>query len=62
MVVFDLTDEDSYKGLSYWLNDLRTHAPEKVIMILVGNKLDLTAESQKNKVVNCERKVSYDDA
>jgi GTPase SAR1 family protein len=35
--VFDLTDRDSFDQLSYWLNCLREHADENLVVALVGN-------------------------
>lgn len=51
MLVFDLTDRDSFTSLRYWLNEVEKHAQPGVTTILVGNKLDLAAQ----------RKVTYDE-
>ena len=42
ILVFDLTDEESFKNISFWLADIKKHGPEKLIIMLVGNKADLT--------------------
>ncbi len=36
LLVFDLTDRDSFDQLSYWLNCLREHADEHLFVALVG--------------------------
>ena len=36
LLVFDLTDRDSFDQLSYWLNCLREHADEHLVVALVG--------------------------
>lgn len=41
ILVFDLTDEESFKNLTFWISDLQKHGPEKVVSILVGNKCDM---------------------
>lgn len=41
LLCFDLTDEESFKNMSFWLGDLNKHAPAKLVKILVGNKSDL---------------------
>lgn len=41
LLVYDLTDEESFKNINFWLSDLNKHAPEKIVKILVGNKFDL---------------------
>ena len=37
LLVFDLSDRDSFDQLSYWLNCLREHADEHLVVALVGN-------------------------
>ena len=37
----DLTNYRTFRSLPLWLGDLHSHAPEDVIIILVGNKSDL---------------------
>lgn len=41
LVVFDLTNNMSYRHTIEWLNEFRQNAPEKAKVVLVGNKLDL---------------------
>jgi small GTP-binding protein len=40
LVVFDITAQQSFQNLEYWLTTLRTNSPETVVGI-IGNKLDL---------------------
>ena len=40
-ICFDLTDEDSFAAVNFWLNDLQTNAPKNIVCILCGLKLDL---------------------
>ncbi|PAV83641.1 hypothetical protein WR25_21665 isoform B [Diploscapter pachys] len=53
MCVYDMTNEKSFENLeSYWLKEIKQHAPQNAVLMLVGNKADLEAE----------RKVDFDRA
>ena len=52
IIVFDLTERDSYNNIDNWIKQVKTHAPDTVVTFLVGNKTDLI----NNRVV------SYDEA
>lgn len=41
MIVFDLTDKDSFDHLKNWMADIDRFAKDGVMKILVGNKADL---------------------
>jgi Ras-related protein Rab-1A len=41
MIVFDLSDKDSFDHLKNWMSDIDKFAKEGVMKILVGNKCDL---------------------
>ncbi|XP_071482398.1 ras-related protein rab-6.2-like [Diadema antillarum] len=40
LLVYDISDAQSLRRISYWRNDLRFHA-ERTLLFLVGNKVDL---------------------
>lgn len=42
IVVYDITEEDSFKNVKNWLNEISACASENVNILLVGNKCDLT--------------------
>jgi Ras-related protein Rab-1A len=50
MIVYDLTDLESFKKINDWMIEIEKNAPNDVYKILIGNKSDL----------NELRKVSYD--
>eukprot|EP01130_Rhizamoeba_saxonica_P000341 TRINITY_DN1030_c0_g3_i2.p1 TRINITY_DN1030_c0_g3~~TRINITY_DN1030_c0_g3_i2.p1 ORF type:complete len:205 (-),score=67.76 TRINITY_DN1030_c0_g3_i2:127-741(-) len=52
IVVYDITNEDSFNNVKKWLQEIERYAADDVQRILVGNKCDL---------VN-ERKVGFEDA
>jgi Ras-related protein Rab-1A len=41
LVVYDVTDRNSFENVQYWVEELRRFAPKDVKMLLVGNKTDL---------------------
>lgn len=42
ILTFDLTDHGTFRNLSTWVLNIKQHAGDKVIRVLVGNKSDLT--------------------
>ena len=43
MLVFDITHRPSFLACTSWLDDLRRYGEEDLLILLVGNKLDLIA-------------------
>jgi len=41
MVVFDITNQQSFDHIPSWLNELRQHVPQNTVIMLIGNKCDL---------------------
>lgn len=65
VLVYDITKELSYKNVERWLVELRDHADQNIVVLLVGNKSDLghlravkledaVAFSQKNRFLYIE--------
>jgi Ras-related protein Rab-1A len=44
LLIFDLTDIESFKSLNNWLIEIERNANKNVIKVLIGNKCDLTEE------------------
>ncbi|KAJ5070973.1 ras and ef-hand domain-containing protein [Anaeramoeba ignava] len=51
MVVYDITNKDTFDQIKLWFQEIKKNAPENVVNILVGNKTDLAQQ----------RVVSYED-
>eukprot|EP00826_Nyctotherus_ovalis_P053043 TRINITY_DN682_c0_g3_i1.p2 TRINITY_DN682_c0_g3~~TRINITY_DN682_c0_g3_i1.p2 ORF type:complete len:199 (+),score=67.23 TRINITY_DN682_c0_g3_i1:77-673(+) len=49
LLVFDLTDRESFESLSAWIKTIQDHADERIVKYLVGNKADLAEERKVNK-------------
>uniref|UniRef100_A0A0V0JBS9 GTP-binding protein YPTM2 n=1 Tax=Schistocephalus solidus TaxID=70667 RepID=A0A0V0JBS9_SCHSO len=43
IIVYDVTDEESFKNVEEWLNEIKRYGRSDVFKLLVGNKSDLTA-------------------
>lgn len=46
ILVYDITDRQSFIDIENWLNEIQTHASPNVTKILVGNKSDLEDDRQ----------------
>ncbi|KAK0634643.1 ras family-domain-containing protein [Bombardia bombarda] len=57
LLVFDLSRKQTFQHVTDWLADLRQIAEPDIIVILVGNKADLTQDGESNK-----REVTRDEA
>lgn len=44
IVVYDVTDQESYNNVKQWLQEIERYACENVNKLLVGNKSDLTTK------------------
>ncbi|KAI8053166.1 GTP-binding protein ypt1 [Gilbertella persicaria] len=55
IVVYDVTDEDSFNNVKQWLQEIDRYAAEGVNKLLVGNKSDLVDK----KVVNTEQATEF---
>eukprot|EP00271_Cylindrocystis_brebissonii_P013515 TRINITY_DN33381_c0_g1_i1.p1 TRINITY_DN33381_c0_g1~~TRINITY_DN33381_c0_g1_i1.p1 ORF type:complete len:203 (+),score=35.17 TRINITY_DN33381_c0_g1_i1:195-803(+) len=57
IVVYDVTDQESFNNVKQWLNEIDRYASESVNKLLVGNKCDLTAK----KVVDYQTAKAFAD-
>lgn len=46
ILVYDITDRESFKAIEKWLADVDKYSNENVVRLLVGNKADLEANRQ----------------
>jgi Ras-related protein Rab-11A len=42
IMMYDITKRKSFNNLQFWIKELRNNCPEKVSVILIGNKKDLS--------------------
>ena len=41
MIVYDITNKDSFDNIKNWLNEIHNQSPKNVLIVLIGNKIDL---------------------
>lgn len=46
IVVYDITDKESFKNIDTWMNEVEKHASDNVSRILCGNKSDMEESRQ----------------
>lgn len=51
LIVFDLTNKESFDNLKKWINELKTNSPKDIVYCFAANKSDLTNE----------RKITYEE-
>ncbi|KDN66885.1 putative Ras family protein [Colletotrichum sublineola] len=54
LLVFDLSRKQTFQHVTDWLNDLRQIAEPDIVVILVGNKADLTQDEDNKREVTKE--------
>ncbi|QUC17077.1 uncharacterized protein UV8b_01318 [Ustilaginoidea virens] len=51
LLVFDLSRKQTFQHVTDWLNDLRQIAEPDIVVVLVGNKADLTQQEENRREV-----------
>ncbi|KAM4060618.1 Ras family protein [Hirsutella rhossiliensis] len=59
LLVFDLSRKQTFQHVTDWLNDLRAIAEPDIVVILVGNKADLTQQEENKREVTREDAESW---
>lgn len=54
MLVYDVTNAESFKNCRYWVDSIRCYADENVVIALVGNKCDLAQLAPQRRQVKFE--------
>eukprot|EP01059_Diplonema_ambulator_P006107 TRINITY_DN15885_c0_g1_i2.p1 TRINITY_DN15885_c0_g1~~TRINITY_DN15885_c0_g1_i2.p1 ORF type:complete len:232 (+),score=110.85 TRINITY_DN15885_c0_g1_i2:55-696(+) len=49
MLVYDVTNRESFENVKMWLQEVRAYAREGVTLVVVGNKADLVGRRQVSK-------------
>jgi len=55
MVVYDITKRQTFDHVARWIEELRSHADNSIVIMLIGNKGDLVDQ----RVVNTEDAVEF---
>ena len=59
LMFYDITNEQSFLNLDYWLRNIRENADEYVVIALVANKCDIMTTAPARREVIKERAVKY---
>ena len=51
LLVYDITNEDSFQHLGFWLESLREHGDEHIVVALVANKCDIVESEPSRREV-----------
>ena len=49
LLIYDLTKRDSFENISQWIEEVTKFVDEKTMLVMVGNKLDLSEEKTVSK-------------
>lgn len=51
VLIYDVTEKTTFDNVTVWLKELRAHANRDIVLILVGNKIDLLENGKKKRQV-----------
>ncbi|KAL4460416.1 hypothetical protein ABPG74_000167 [Tetrahymena malaccensis] len=52
LLVYDVTKEKSFESIQRWLEEIRLHADKDIVLMLVGNKVDLIHKNPEQRKVS----------
>lgn len=47
--MYDVTKKDTFVHVKKWLDELKDHAEPDIVVVLVGNKVDLVEENKDER-------------
>ena len=55
MLVYDITKEQTFKNIEKWISEVKEHAEPDIVLMLVGNKLDIVQRDPSERQVSSGR-------
>ncbi len=55
LIVYDITDKESFDSVSQWIEDCNNYTNENIIKILIGNKTDLEGQRKISQKIGREK-------
>jgi Rab family protein len=55
LLVYDITKEQTFKNIEKWINEVKDHAEPEIVLMLVGNKLDICQRDPSERAVSTLR-------
>lgn len=59
LIVYDLTKEQSFLSVKKWMEEVKEHAEPDIVIMLVGNKLDICEKQPHERRVSTERAMEF---
>ena len=60
LIVFDVTQKESFENIENWINEVTQYTGKEVIMICLGNKNDLKKGIDKNLINEFQKKIGLE--
>ena len=60
LIVFDVTQKESFENIENWINEVTQYTGKEVIMICLGNKNDLKKGIDKNLINEFQKKTGLE--
>lgn len=61
LVVYDVTKKETFIHVKKWLDELKDHAEPDIVVVLVGNKVDLVQDDPRERQVTVEEAQEFAD-
>lgn len=59
LIVYDLTKDPSFQSVKKWMEEVKEHAEPDIVIMLVGNKLDICEKNPLERKVSSERAMEF---
>ena len=57
--MYDITKENSFQSVKRWMNEVKEHSEPDIVIMLVGNKLDICEKQPHERKVSTERALEF---
>ena len=57
--MYDITKETSFNSVKKWLEEVKEHSEPDIVIMLVGNKLDICEKNPMERKVSSERAMEF---
>ena len=55
LLVYDITKEQTFKNIEKWIHEVKENAEPEIVLMLVGNKLDICLRDPSERAVSSVR-------
>ena len=65
IVAYDITNRTSFENVQEWIDEVKSQTPKEILLVLVGNKIDLESERivsfDEGKKIKKYKKITFDN-